>query len=128
MSARCASRWAANTTRVGGGGREFGVVQGTPEWSAAALRARGVGGGGCGLSLAACRWPPQRPRRATPARCPANRPRLPLFPPPADASFRDLTRPAVLKDAGVIIEPLRFSKAMAQHDEQVGGGLLALQR
>jgi hypothetical protein len=45
-----------------------------------------------------------------PARCPA----------PADASFRDLTRPAVLKDAGVIIEPIRFSKAMAQYDEQVG--------
>jgi hypothetical protein len=37
-------------------------------------------------------------------------------------SFRNLTRPAVLKDAGVIIEPIRFSKHMAQHDEQVGGG------
>jgi hypothetical protein len=36
-------------------------------------------------------------------------------------SFRNLTRPAVLKDAGVIIEPIRFSKHMAQHDEQVGG-------
>lgn len=37
-----------------------------------------------------------------------------------DVSFRNLTRPAVLKDAGVIIEPIRFSKHMAQHDEQVG--------
>ncbi|KAI3427018.1 hypothetical protein D9Q98_006960 [Chlorella vulgaris] len=35
-----------------------------------------------------------------------------------DASFRNLTRPALLKDAGVIIEPIRFSKAMAHHDEQ----------
>ncbi|PSC76740.1 U3 small nucleolar RNA-associated 14-like protein A isoform A [Micractinium conductrix] len=35
-----------------------------------------------------------------------------------DSSFRNLTRPAVIKDAGVIIEPIRFSKAMAQHDEQ----------
>lgn len=40
---------------------------------------------------------------------------------PADVSFRNLTRPAVLKDAGVIIEPVRFSKAMATHDEQVCG-------
>lgn len=38
-------------------------------------------------------------------------------------SFRNLTRPAVLKDAGVIIEPIRFSKHMAQHDEQVGRGV-----
>lgn len=36
-----------------------------------------------------------------------------------DVSFRNLTRPAVLKDAGVIIEPIRFSKAMAEHDEQM---------
>ena len=41
-------------------------------------------------------------------------------PAPTDVSFRNLTRPAVLKDAGVVIEPIRFSKAMAQHDEQVG--------
>ncbi|PRW50835.1 U3 small nucleolar RNA-associated 14-like protein A [Chlorella sorokiniana] len=38
-----------------------------------------------------------------------------------DVSFRNLTRPAVLKDAGVVIEPIRFSKAMAQHDEQASG-------
>lgn len=54
-------------------------------------------------------------------------PSLPCPPPstactsPADLSFRNFTRPAVLKDAGVIIEPIRFSKGMAQHDEQVGG-------
>lgn len=49
-------------------------------------------------------------------------PTLPCLPavPPADASFRNLTRPAVEKDAGVIIEPIRFSKAMAQHGEQAG--------
>jgi U3 small nucleolar RNA-associated protein 14 len=33
----------------------------------------------------------------------------------SDASFRDLTRPAVIKDAGVIIEPARFSQATADH-------------
>jgi len=33
----------------------------------------------------------------------------------SDASFRDLTRPAVIKDAGVIIEPARFSQAAADH-------------
>jgi U3 small nucleolar RNA-associated protein 14 len=33
---------------------------------------------------------------------------------PADASFRNLTRPAVLKDAGVIIEPIRYSKHLAE--------------
>lgn len=32
----------------------------------------------------------------------------------ADASFRNLTRPAVLKDAGVIIEPIRFSQHAAE--------------
>ncbi|KXZ48222.1 hypothetical protein GPECTOR_29g127 [Gonium pectorale] len=31
-----------------------------------------------------------------------------------DASFRDLTRPAVLKQAGVVIEPLRFSESAAK--------------
>lgn len=30
-----------------------------------------------------------------------------------DASFRDLTRPAVLTTPGVIIEPVRFSKPLA---------------
>jgi U3 small nucleolar RNA-associated protein 14 len=30
-----------------------------------------------------------------------------------DAAFRNLTRPAVLKDTGVVIEPIRFSKAVA---------------
>ena len=39
---------------------------------------------------------------------------------PADASFRNLTRPAVLKDAGVIIEPIRYSKHIAE--EHHGGG------
>jgi hypothetical protein len=38
--------------------------------------------------------------------------------PPADAAFRNLTRPAVLKDAGVIIEPIRYSKAAAEHAQQ----------
>lgn len=33
-----------------------------------------------------------------------------------DASFRNLTRPAVLKDAGVIIEPIRFSKHLAENE------------
>lgn len=30
-----------------------------------------------------------------------------------DASFRDMTRPEVLKDAGVVIKPMRFSQAAA---------------
>lgn len=30
-----------------------------------------------------------------------------------DAAFRDLTRPAILKDAGVVIQPLRFSDGTA---------------
>jgi U3 small nucleolar RNA-associated protein 14 len=39
-----------------------------------------------------------------------------------DASFRDLTRPAVLKDAGVIIEPIRYSAAVAEHEGKAGKG------
>jgi U3 small nucleolar RNA-associated protein 14 len=31
-----------------------------------------------------------------------------------DVAFRDLTRPAVLKQAGVTIEPLRFSEPLAK--------------
>eukprot|EP00887_Chlorella_sp_A99_P001155 scaffold14.g1155.t1 len=34
-----------------------------------------------------------------------------------DAAFRNFTRPAILKDAGVIIEPIRFSKAVAEYDD-----------
>ena len=34
------------------------------------------------------------------------------------ASFRNLTRPEVVKDAGVIIQPVRFSAAMAEHAKQ----------
>lgn len=33
-----------------------------------------------------------------------------------DAAFRNLTRPAVLKDAGVVIEPLRHSKHVEQYN------------
>jgi U3 small nucleolar RNA-associated protein 14 len=32
-----------------------------------------------------------------------------------DASFRNLTRPAVLKSTGVLIEPLRYSAPVAQY-------------
>ena len=39
-----------------------------------------------------------------------------------DASFRNLTRPAVLKDAGVIIEPARFSAAGAEHGARAPKG------
>lgn len=35
-----------------------------------------------------------------------------------NASFRNLTRPAVVKDAGVIIQPVRFSAAMAEHAKE----------
>eukprot|EP00775_Hariotina_reticulata_P004466 gene4466-4722_t len=38
-----------------------------------------------------------------------------------DAAFRNLTRPAVLKTTGVIIEPLRFSKQVAEYDSTSGG-------
>jgi U3 small nucleolar RNA-associated protein 14 len=34
------------------------------------------------------------------------------------AAFRNLTRPEVVKDAGVIIQPVRFSAAMAEHAKQ----------
>ncbi len=37
------------------------------------------------------------------------------------ASFRNLTRPEVVKDAGVIIQPVRFSAAMAEHAKQGEG-------
>lgn len=33
-----------------------------------------------------------------------------------DAAFRNLTRPAVLKTTGVVIEPARFSKAVEQYN------------
>jgi U3 small nucleolar RNA-associated protein 14 len=33
-----------------------------------------------------------------------------------DAAFRNLTRPAVLKSAGVVIEPARFSKSVEQYN------------
>lgn len=32
-----------------------------------------------------------------------------------ESSFRKLTRPSVIKDSGVIIQPIRFSSAMAEH-------------
>ena len=35
-----------------------------------------------------------------------------------NAAFRNLTRPAVVKDAGVIIQPVRFSAAMAEHAKE----------
>lgn len=39
-----------------------------------------------------------------------------------DEAFRNLTRPAVIKDAGVIIQPVRFSKAVAEHSGKAGSG------
>lgn len=39
-----------------------------------------------------------------------------------DTSFRDLTRPAVLKSTGVIINPIRFSKGVAKYAEASSGG------
>jgi U3 small nucleolar RNA-associated protein 14 len=33
-----------------------------------------------------------------------------------DSSFRNLTRPAVLKNTGVMIEPLRFSAPVAKYN------------
>ena len=36
-----------------------------------------------------------------------------------DSAFRDLTRPAVLKPTGQVIQPLRFSESMAK---ELGGG------
>ncbi|GFH31683.1 uncharacterized protein HaLaN_30772 [Haematococcus lacustris] len=37
----------------------------------------------------------------------------------ADSAFRDLTRPAVLKNTGVVIEPIRYTKPVAQKAEEV---------
>ena len=39
-----------------------------------------------------------------------------------DASFRNLTRPEIVKDAGVIIQPMRFSAAMAEHAKHAESG------
>ena len=39
-----------------------------------------------------------------------------------DAAFRSLTRPAVVKDAGVVIHPIRYSQAMAEHAEHAEKG------
>ncbi len=36
-----------------------------------------------------------------------------------DASFRDLTRPAILKNTGVVIDPIRFSKPVAKYASEV---------
>jgi U3 small nucleolar RNA-associated protein 14 len=38
-----------------------------------------------------------------------------------DAAFRNLTRPAVLKDTGVVIQPLRFSKQVEKYNAAGGG-------
>jgi hypothetical protein len=38
-----------------------------------------------------------------------------------DASFRDLTRPSVLKTTGVVINPIRYSKPLAKHASEVVG-------
>lgn len=37
-----------------------------------------------------------------------------------EAAFRDLTRPSVIKDAGVVIQPLKYSPAMARTAHRVG--------
>jgi len=39
-----------------------------------------------------------------------------------DRAFRDLTRPAVLKSTGVVIEPIRFSAAAAAEARETRGG------
>jgi len=39
-----------------------------------------------------------------------------------DESFRNLTRPAVIKDAGVVIQPIRYSAAMADHSSKASSG------
>lgn len=41
----------------------------------------------------------------------------------ADSAFRDLTRPAILKHTGVVIEPIRYSKPLAR---QVRVGKMSL--
>lgn len=38
-----------------------------------------------------------------------------------DSSFRDLTRPAILKSTGVVINPLKYSKPLAQQAAEVTG-------
>ncbi len=38
-----------------------------------------------------------------------------------DASFRDLVRPAVLKNTGVVIQPLRHTKPLAKHAAEITG-------
>ncbi|KAF5840649.1 Utp14 protein-domain-containing protein [Dunaliella salina] len=38
-----------------------------------------------------------------------------------DSAFRDLTRPAILKNTGVIIDPIRYSKPLAKHTSEVAG-------
>jgi len=36
-----------------------------------------------------------------------------------DSAFRDLTRPAILKSTGVVIDPVRYSKPLAKHTNEV---------
>lgn len=36
-----------------------------------------------------------------------------------DSSFRDLIRPAILKNTGVVIEPIRYSKPLAEAAHEV---------
>eukprot|EP00967_Tisochrysis_lutea_P042029 scaffold50583_cov20-Tisochrysis_lutea.AAC.1 len=36
-----------------------------------------------------------------------------------DSAFRDLTRPAILKNTGVIIDPVRYSKPLAKHTSEL---------
>lgn len=39
-----------------------------------------------------------------------------------DAAFRSLTRPSVVKDAGVIIEPIRYSEKMSEYASKIEKG------
>ena len=50
-----------------------------------------------------------------------------------DKSFRDLTRPAILKSTGVTIEPIRYSAKVSEHNASragkagVGSGVVRVQ-
>jgi hypothetical protein len=43
-----------------------------------------------------------------------------------DSAFRDLTRPAILKNTGVVIDPARYSKPLAKHTNEVRARLNGL--
>lgn len=40
-----------------------------------------------------------------------------------DKAFRDMTRPAVLKSTGVVIQPIQYSKPLAEHSKEMAGGM-----